>query len=62
MPSSSAPKILVVDDEQHVRELLADVLESEGYEVTLAENGNEALRLFEQQNFEAVFTDVGCPA
>jgi signal transduction histidine kinase/CheY-like chemotaxis protein len=59
--TSNSPRILVVDDEQHVRELLADVLESEGYEVTLAQNGIEALRLFGQQNFEAVFTDVGMP-
>jgi len=59
--SSNSPKILVVDDEQYVRELLADFLESEGFEVTLAENGTIALRLFEQQTFEAVFTDVGMP-
>jgi signal transduction histidine kinase/CheY-like chemotaxis protein len=59
--NSRSPKILVVDDEQCVRELLAEVLEVEGYEVTLAENGNEALRLFEQQNFQAIFTDVGMP-
>jgi CheY-like chemotaxis protein len=59
--SSNSPKILVVDDEQYVRELLADFLESEGYEVTLAENGTEALGLFEQQTFEAVFTDLGMP-
>jgi signal transduction histidine kinase/CheY-like chemotaxis protein len=58
---SDSPRILVVDDEEYVRELLADVLRSEGYQVTLAENGNEALRLFEQHNFEAVFTDVGMP-
>jgi CheY-like chemotaxis protein len=61
VPSSQSPKILVVDDEEYVRELLADVLESEGYKVILAENGNEALRLFEEQDFKAVFTDVGMP-
>jgi CheY-like chemotaxis protein/two-component sensor histidine kinase len=59
--SSSSSKILVVDDEPSVRELLADILESEGYDVTLAENGNDALKMFEQQNFQAVFTDVGMP-
>ena len=59
--TSKSPRILVVDDEKYVRELLADFLGSEGYKVTLAENGTEALRLFEQQTFEAVFTDVGMP-
>ena len=59
--NSIAPKILVVDDEQSVRGLLIEILESEGYEVTAAENGHEALRLFDAENFKAVFTDVGMP-
>ena len=59
--NSKSPKILVVDDEQYVRELLADFLEGEGYEVILAEDGTAALRLFHQQTFDAVFTDVGMP-
>jgi signal transduction histidine kinase/ActR/RegA family two-component response regulator len=61
VPISSLPKILVVDDEQCIRELLIDILESEGYEVTLAENGEEALRFFDATSFRAVFTDVGMP-
>ena len=61
VPSSSLPKILVVDDEQCIRELLIDVLENEGYEVTLAENGEEALKFFDATSFKAVFTDVGMP-
>src|SRR5205814_9358002 len=61
VPSSEVPRILVVDDEQCVRDLLIDILESEGYEVTQAENGDQALTLFETQRFKAVFTDVGMP-
>ena len=37
------PRILVVDDERSMRELLAIVLRREGYEVLLAENGRTAL-------------------
>jgi len=59
--NSIAPKILVVDDEQSVRGLLIEILESEGYEVTAAENGHEALQLFDAETFKAVFTDVGMP-
>lgn len=55
------PRILVVDDESCVRELMGEILEFEGYEATLAENGNEALKLFEAGRFDAVFTDVGMP-
>jgi signal transduction histidine kinase/ActR/RegA family two-component response regulator len=54
-------RFLVVDDEQHVRDLLRDILESEGYAVTTAAGGREALSLFEEVRPDAVFTDVGMP-
>src|ERR1051325_132028 len=59
--NSTAPRILVVDDEEAVRQLLMEILEIEGYEVTVAENGEEALRHFDAGRFKAVFTDVGMP-
>jgi signal transduction histidine kinase/CheY-like chemotaxis protein len=58
---SSQTRILVVDDELAVRELLQDILVQEGYEVVLAEGGHEALSLFDQLEFDAIFTDVGLP-
>jgi signal transduction histidine kinase/CheY-like chemotaxis protein len=58
---SKQTKILVVDDEDYVRELLRDILEKEGYQVSLADGGREALSLFQTQQFDAVFTDVGLP-
>jgi signal transduction histidine kinase/ActR/RegA family two-component response regulator len=61
VPVSNKPRILVVDDEAPVRELMSEILDFEGYETTLAENGSEALRLFEAGKFDAVFTDVGMP-
>ncbi|MDQ3805409.1 MAG: response regulator, partial [Acidobacteriota bacterium] len=54
-------RILVVDDEDYVRELLRDILEGEGCEVMLAADGHEAISLFEACEFDAVFTDVGLP-
>lgn len=54
-------KILVVDDEEAVRELLRDLLESEGCRVYLAQGSREALGLFEAHQFDGVFTDVGMP-
>ena len=59
--NSTSPRILVVDDEQPVRELLGEILRSEGYEVTLAENGAQALAAFDAEVFKAVFTDIGMP-
>jgi signal transduction histidine kinase/ActR/RegA family two-component response regulator len=55
------PKILVVDDEESVRELLRDLLESEGCRVYLAPGGREALSLFAVQEFDGIFTDIGMP-
>ena len=54
-------RVLVVDDEDYVRELLADILEREGCEVALAGEGREALSIFDARTFDAVFTDVGLP-
>ena len=54
-------RLLIVDDEDFVRELLRDILEGERCEVFLAESGTEALSLFRQMEFDGVFTDVGMP-
>jgi two-component system response regulator MprA len=55
-------KILVVDDERAVRESLRRALELEGYEIELAENGQEALdRLDSESQPDAVVLDVLMP-
>ena len=61
VPPANQTRILVVDDEEHVRELLRDILSSEGCDVVLAAGGSEALALFDAGKFDAVFTDVGMP-
>jgi signal transduction histidine kinase/ActR/RegA family two-component response regulator len=55
------PTILVVDDEEPVRELLRDILETQGCRVYLAPGGREALALFDARDFDGIFTDVGMP-
>ena len=54
-------RLLVVDDEDFVRDLLGEILEGEHCEVSLAESGSEALSLFAAQEFDGIFTDVGMP-
>lgn len=56
-----AEKILVVDDDRDIREVLYLYLNNEGYEVTLAENGEKALLLFEKNNFDLILLDVMMP-
>jgi CheY-like chemotaxis protein len=53
--------MLVVDDEDFVRELLSEILEGELCDVCVAQSGSEALSMFRDMEFDAVFTDVGMP-
>jgi DNA-binding NtrC family response regulator len=50
--------ILVVDDERSIRIGLKGLLTKEGYEVTIAENGDEALRLLTSHEYDLVLTDL----
>ena len=54
-------KILVVDDEEGARELFSTILNEEGYEVTLAKDGQEAFALFQETPFDLVITDIKMP-
>lgn len=54
-------KILVIDDERAIRNTLKDILEFEGYEVTLAEDGRKGLDLGKQQQFDLIFSDIKMP-
>ncbi len=51
-------RILVVDDEAHVRSMIAATLERQGYEVMLASGGREALEAMDQDAFELILTDI----
>ncbi len=55
------PRILVVDDEPVIREVLHDLLTSEGYEVRTAENGAVALQELMQTPYNLVLTDLKMP-
>lgn len=54
-------RILVVDDSLNTREIERDVLEAWGYQVTLAEHGQEGLDKAIAEEFDAVLTDVEMP-
>jgi two-component system KDP operon response regulator KdpE len=52
------PKILVVDDEEATRLSLAEILSLEGYQVTSARSGEEALQKLEEEAFDLVLADL----
>jgi len=54
-------KILIVDDEEHVRGSIKMLLEFEGYQILTASNGQEALDLLQQEDFDLVISDVRMP-
>jgi GAF domain-containing protein/anti-sigma regulatory factor (Ser/Thr protein kinase) len=56
-----AGSVLVIDDEADVRDLVADVLASRGYHITVAAGGREGLARFEAGTYDVVLTDVGMP-
>jgi len=56
-----AERILVVDDEESMRDVLSRMLSAEGYEVGRAEHGKEALRLLERERFEFILCDIRMP-
>ena len=58
----SPATILVCDDDPTVRLLARECLESAGMEVLEAENGQEALTLFDQHEPDLVFLDVDMPS
>ena len=54
-------KVLIVDDEQNMRRTLNDILEDEGYDVTTAATGEEAIELCSENNYEIILMDVRMP-
>jgi len=51
-------RVLVVDDEQSMRELLAIMLRQVGYDVTVADGGEAAIKALETDSFDLVITDL----
>jgi len=56
-----ADKVLVVDDEWEIRDMLSRFLTEEGYEVILASNGEEAIELAERENPQVILLDIMMP-
>lgn len=57
----SEKRILVVDDEEQIRDLYSQVLARAGYEVTTAESAEEALEIFNKQPYWVLFLDLNLP-
>jgi len=58
---ADSPRILVVDDERVIREILSDFLSLEGYVVRTVENGAETLRGLQRRSYNLVLSDLKMP-
>jgi len=54
-------RILIVDDDAFIRDLYEEILKNEGFDVTVAENGEQGLEKLMQGGFAAVLLDVMMP-
>ena len=54
-------RILVIDDEDAVRQIVKEMLVLEGYEVTTAANGKVGLQLFRKEPADLIITDIFMP-
>ena len=57
----AAARILVVDDEPSMREMLSILLRREGYDVTVADNGKSAIELLQRRLFDMLISDIKMP-
>ena len=60
-PAKSNYKILIVDDEQDLADVLGEFLRDEGYDVTVTYGGEEAFRAFQKDKMDLILSDVRMP-
>jgi CheY-like chemotaxis protein len=60
-PASDMKRILVMDDEQHVLELVSRVLKAQGYHVETVSDGHEAIRKTEANFYDLIIADLKMP-
>lgn len=61
MNAENRRRVLVVDDDPGVRDVIRSMLESSGYSVLLAANGKEAMRLLRTERADLILTDLVMP-
>ena len=54
-------KILIIDDEEYILDMLEELLENQGHKVTTSSSTDNGLKLFKNSNFDIVITDLGMP-
>jgi CheY-like chemotaxis protein len=58
---TTGARVLVVEDDPMIAEVLALILGEEGHEVDVAENGAQALRRLDERSYDVIFSDLRMP-
>jgi DNA-binding NtrC family response regulator len=58
MNKKKTNRVLIVDDEENIRQILTEYLTDFGYEVTCAADGQEALQIFRKDYFDIILSDL----
>ncbi|MDR2444056.1 MAG: sigma-54 dependent transcriptional regulator [Deltaproteobacteria bacterium] len=59
--SNSKGRVLIVDDEEHIRKIMSIMLSKRGYDCKVAGSGDEALKIALNDSIDVVFTDLNMP-
>ena len=54
-------RVMVIDDEGHLRELLQKILTQDGHQIFTASNGKEAMQMLQQREFDLIISDIKMP-
>src|SRR6056297_747434 len=54
-------KILVIDDDLHIRDMLTEMLQDSGYQVVTATNGYEGIKEYSRADFQLIIMDILMP-
>lgn len=61
MNRATEPRLLLVDDDDDIREMLATILEADGFRIVTARNGHEALERIDEERPDLVILDMRMP-
>ncbi len=59
--NGTGPHVLIVEDDNSLRDLFSEALESDGFKTSIASNGAEGIQMFDEVNPDLVFLDLLMP-
>lgn len=61
LPEKNQRKLLIVDDEEEIRDIVGSYFSAKGYEITLGSDGQEAINIMQSEKIDLVISDLDMP-